>query len=131
MSALLALLAASMDALIELPACFCLSILLARRERRDPLDVSDLVCALIVVGVFALLVHRALRATHRDYAGWGRIYRLPPGSKAPTVSWAHFVWSAAWMTLGLGVWEVWGGCALVAGALSSFRAIVWVRRWRD
>ncbi len=124
------MLAASIDALIELAAGMLVSGLVWRRQREVPLEFFDAGTALVAFALLAWLVVRAIRHEERDYAGWGTTYRLPPGSDAPTTSWAHFLWSACWLYLGVGLWELFGAFAVLGVCLVIFRAsmLVWRRR---
>jgi hypothetical protein len=127
---LVELLAASLEALLELPTFVALAVVVDRRLDHRPIEAIDAVAALSFVGLATLLVLRTVTTRARSLAGWGTFYRVPHPSLAPTASWAHLVWSVAWFTLG---WSIGGraGAVLLAlsGLLLVFRALViWWRR---
>lgn len=130
MRALLAAMAAMVDMLIEAPACFLASALLMRRRRGEPVGLFDAGAAVAVLALIAWLTARAARRDERSYAGWGRIYRLPRGSHAPTVSWAHLATASAWIALGVALWELFGGFVFVAAPLLLIRGAIFARRPR-
>lgn len=132
--AMLALVSASMDQLLEFPACVLMWGLLARGQRGEPRGLVDVGMALVLMLLLGLLGRPVLRAPVRSLAGWGTTFRLPKGAEGPTAGWAHFVWSGVWVFLGVSSWD-WPVCGpgfvIVGGGLAVFRASVRLKRARD
>src|SRR5687767_9869595 len=97
MEGLLALLSASLDQLLQLPACFLVAGLIMRQGRNEPFGLFDLGSIVVVLLCIGILVRRMYRSPVRSLAGLGRSYRLPEGTVGPTASWAHFMWDAIWI----------------------------------
>lgn len=103
---LLAVLAASLDQLLEFPACWLLGGLVVRRVSGKPLEAAD---GLLLVGFLltaGLLVRRIVRSPERPLDGLGRGYKTPPGTTGPTASWAHAPWSALYFWLAYVFWTL-------------------------
>jgi hypothetical protein len=129
--ALLSVLSASIDQLLEFPACVLMWALLAGGQRGEPRGLVDVGMALAMMLLLGLLVRPVLRSPVRSLAGWGRTFRLPEGTEGPTAGWAHFVWSGVWVFLGVTSWDwpVFGpGFVIVGGGLAVFRASVRLKR---
>ncbi len=103
---LIALLAASLDQSLELPACFCLGALVARRGRGEPVGVPDAVFLVGLLVTSGLLARRILRSPERPLAGIGLWYKTPAGTTGPTASWAHVPWSLLYFGVGDLFWTV-------------------------
>ena len=104
--ALLAIAGAAMDLLFELTACIALGGLIMRRERHEPFEPADCVVLACLVVVVGLLARSIVRSKVRSLAGWGKIYRLPEGTVAPTASWAHVVTAAVLISLSPVFWTI-------------------------
>lgn len=128
---MLALLSASIDALLEFFACVLLLVLL-RGAQGAPYGPVDVGLGALLLWLLGTLVRGVLRSPVRSLAGWGRFYRLPEGTEGPTAGWAHFVWSGLWIILGVWSWDIGGLAFVVTGSvLLLFRAAVRLKRARS
>ncbi len=103
---LLALLAASLDQALELPACVLLGGLNMRRERDLPIELVDVGAFALLLVLAGLLARRILRGPERPMAGLGIWYKTPEGTFGPTASWAHVVWASIYLLLAYSLWNV-------------------------
>jgi hypothetical protein len=103
---LLALLAASLDQALELPACVLLGSLIMRRQRNVPIELVDAGMLALLLVLTGLLARRILRGPERPISGFGIWHKTPKGAVAPTASWAHVVWAALSFTLAYGLWTI-------------------------
>jgi hypothetical protein len=138
--ALVALLAASLDQLLEFPACLLLGGLITRRAQELPLEAPD---ALFLAGFLLTagsLARRIVRAPERPLEGYGLWYRTPRGTMGPTTSWAHVPWALVYFWLAHAFWTQYDGEAqrsylgigpgflIVAAGFLSLRAVVRIKR---
>lgn len=101
MNLLLTILSATMDQLLQFPACILVTGVFMRRHREVPFDLFDagsIFLALLCVG---FLVRRMYISPVRPLGGLGTFYKTPENTVGPSVSWAHLVYDGLWLWFGL------------------------------